>query len=254
MKTLYSSYAEFYEQGATIPQQADNDEVRFFCALTPAESRSVLDIGAAEGKLSVALARKGHSVTAADISNANLERTRQWAEKQNVNISTVSFDAEDTIDAFEGKTYEIVFLNDVVEHFRNPVRALANVRELLKPKGVLYIHTPNCVALHRLKQYIFRPKIRRNFFDPSQLGDFHFQTYDQMTLEKTLNFVGLKVDAMIPTRLAPFTFSKIKRFFPDLSRPLAKLFPHLADTLLFKCSRAEPIDVSAAIRYWESIF
>jgi hypothetical protein len=114
---------------------------------------------------------------------------------------------------------------------------------LLADSGRLFIHTPNVFALDRLLYYLVRPRKRVNFYESRKLWDFHFQTYDYMTLEKTLNFVGYKVESVVPTRLSvPFLFR---------SRRLARLFPFLSDTLLFSCRREAPIDVDRQIAFWE---
>lgn len=61
--------------------------------------------------------------------------------------------------------YEIVFLNQVLEHVADPAALLAQARELLAPEGILYVETPN--ADHRFKDDVFPHTL---FFTPDALA------------------------------------------------------------------------------------
>ncbi len=250
MGDLYTDYETAYDNAADIAQQTDHEEVAFFANLVDRGQRRVADIGCAEGRLVVECARRGHSVTGVDISESFLRQTEALAHTHGVTIETVKADLEQGIDEFKGEVFDTIFLNDVIEHFRNPVAALHNLRKVLVDDGRLIIHTPNCASPGRLKMYVFHPRARLNFYDPAVLGDFHFQTYDQVTLEKTLNFVGLEVERMVPTRFTTLGVHAFARMFKPLPRLIAKTFPHLADTLLFICKKGEPIDVEKQLKYW----
>lgn len=249
---LFSEYKNTYEKASTIPQQNDYEEVLFFAGLVGEGTSEIIDIGCAEGRLVCELAKNGHSVTGADISYDFLEQTKKLAKANNLNIRTALLDIEKDIKHVADNKYDIIFLNDIIEHLRNPVAALHNIRKLMGTESKLYIHTPNCVTPARFKWYLIHPHARINFFDPKELGDFHFSTYDQITLEKTLNFVGLSVNKMIPTRFTSLGIYRIAKIFKNLPYRMARAFPHLSDTLLFECSRCEPIDLNKQLEYWKN--
>jgi ubiquinone/menaquinone biosynthesis C-methylase UbiE len=50
-------------------------------------------------------------------------------------------------------TYDIVTLLHIVEHFPDPLRALQEVRRILKPGGLLFIETPNYLKFYILQRY-----------------------------------------------------------------------------------------------------
>lgn len=252
-KSLLSNYEEYYESASFIPQQHDNTEVRRFADLAgpTGTNLNILDIGCAEGELVVLLAKRGNRVTAADISRSFLEQTAKRAADSGVSVSTIFFDVENDISAFNGKTFDVVYLMDVIEHLRSPAHALANIRELLRDNGTLIIHTPNLCSFALLYRYIrFRTR-RVNFFLPENLGDLHLQGYDYQTLEKVLNFVGLRIEKVLPTLITlplAYRFAWAKPFF----RILSKLFPLISDTLLVRCRKVEPVDMEKQIEYWRN--
>jgi len=60
----------------------------------PAASR-ILDVGGGSGRNAIWLARHGHDVTIADISETGLELARQAAAEANVSIATISMDFDE---------------------------------------------------------------------------------------------------------------------------------------------------------------
>jgi ubiquinone/menaquinone biosynthesis C-methylase UbiE len=50
---------------------------------------------------------------------------------------------------FPDATFRAAMLLDVIEHLRNPVRALAEIRRVLAPSGVLLVATPAWRYGHR---------------------------------------------------------------------------------------------------------
>jgi SAM-dependent methyltransferase len=217
------------------------EEVRFFSNLIGnSKKKRVLDIGAAEGKLSLQLALNGHDVTACDISNAFLKKAMTLCQEFGVSVRFEKCDIEGSGLQIEEK-FDVIFFLDVIEHLKNPINALVNIHGLLSKNGTLFIHTPNSYKILRILQNLTRKKM--NYYDARELWDLHFQTYDYFTLEKTLNFVGFK-STIIPTKITlPFASSILGKF-------LAQRYPSFSDTLLLKCYKHEPINIDEQINHW----
>lgn len=247
---LADNYTELYDCASDIPQQGDNAEVDFFASLPTSDAGSrVLDIGCAEGRLAIALAKRGYKVTGVDISGNFVETARRNATEEDVHIDTHVVDIQQGIGNLAVAQFKTVFLMDIVEHVPNPLKTLRNVRELLSADGELIINTPNAFALHRILWYLRRPRGLMNYFTPERLKDLHLQTYDYLTMEKTLNFAGLRVAKLIANRMTlPLTWS-MKTIDP-IKRALSRLLPVFSDDLLLRVRKCDPIDIEAQLEYW----
>lgn len=244
-KSLASNYAEYYEKAAIFPQQLDARELELFASLAPPGQADILDLGCAEGRLAARLAKAGHRVSIGDVAPSQLKYAQAFAAKAGVSLDgSFACNIEESIEPFGGKRFDAVFFMDVVEHLKNPVQGLILIRSLLKDGGVLILNTPNASTPYRFLWHLFRRGARSiDYSNPDKLGDFHFQTYDYLTLEKTLNFVGLQIEQVVPNRIT------IPRIFS--SRLLARFFPLLSDTLLLKCKKVKPLDLDAQIEHWK---
>lgn len=250
-KSLSENYEEYYDKASIIPQQTDLEEVRLFSSLVRSNrSLEILDIGCAEGRLAVDLALKGHKVTVADVTHHYLNQALQWARENVVEIGAVKCNIEESTDQFHGRRFDVIFFMNIIEHLKNPVFGLVNIRKLMKDEGILFIHTPNVFNFSRFFRYLFKRKKLVDYYDVRNLKDYHFQTYDYMTLEKTLNFIGLKVDKILPTNLTLPIAHYFNIYNNHISKCLSKQFPFLSDTLLLQCRKVSPIDLDEQISYW----
>lgn len=94
----------------------------------------LLDVGAATGTFLEYAKERGWSVSAHDFSEAAAAKLRE----KGIEVST-----RPLAEAFPGKTFEAVSLLDVIEHVLDPAQTLQNVKELLVPRGVLLVNTPD---------------------------------------------------------------------------------------------------------------
>ncbi|MEE9594165.1 MAG: class I SAM-dependent methyltransferase [Candidatus Hydrothermarchaeales archaeon] len=90
--------------------------------------------------------------------------------------------AEDKL-PFNEDFFDIVLLNDVIEHLEDPKLALENILRVLKKEGILYINTPN---LNIIRKTIFK------FADEREHHISLFPHSDLITLLKNLGFKIVK--------------------------------------------------------------
>ena len=251
-KGLADSYEEIYERASAIAQQTDPSEVLFFADLVPKGSKlRILDIGCGEGKLSVLLAQRGHDVTAMDVSEGFLEQARCLAKKNAVTLRTIRMNVENAEPTLPEEKFDVIYLMDVIEHLKAPITGLRNIRGMLKDDGILLVHTPNVFTPSRFANYLKNPQNLTDFSNPKNIGDLHLQTYDFVTLEKTLAFSGFKVLQVVPTKLTlPVLFRFRSRAADRLFRRASRRFPKFSDTLLLRCGKASQLDFDIVLASW----
>lgn len=249
---LLENFKKYYEKACVFPQQMDVKEIEKFSSIVShKQSYKILDMGCAEGKLSIFFAEKGHNVTAADISENQLKIVRNNLKKTKIKLTTIACDIEETREPFKDQKFDYIFFMDIIEHLRSPIKAIMNIRDLLKEDGQLIIHTPNSCMFSRFFRYALRPIKKDNNFDPENLGDLHLQEYNYISLEKLLNFSGLKIIQPVPTNLSIPIFDKFY-LFHSVERVLAKFFPFLSDTLLVICEKTDPINIETLFASWKN--
>lgn len=151
---LKSYYAERYyqtEQGnyrASYPPE----EIAYFAALVARKAAlvaatrgigrpgSMLDVGCGEGFALDWFAKAGWAVEGIDHSVAGVEAMNPQIAAQ-VQAGDLFRLVQDRIDS--GNGYDLVWLNNVLEHVIDPVGLLTSLRRLVKAGGVLVVTVPN---------------------------------------------------------------------------------------------------------------
>jgi len=101
----------------------------------------ILDIGCAAGFALEVLAEQGYEVRGVEISARMAAESARRLGAEKVHQGPL------TDDVFPGETFDIVTLWDVIEHVEDPVALLRQVRERLRPEGILLIETQNVASL-----------------------------------------------------------------------------------------------------------
>ena len=175
-------YSDIYEKTGSIPQFVDRKRLNRFLSLIPKGSYAILDAGCAEGELALELARRGNHVVACDISESFLGQF-QGIEKMHADIE---------IDPLGHEKFDYIFLTDVLEHLRSPVKALENLRIALKDEGSLILNTPNAQWWFNIL-YNWYCRNRILSFDSADITQLHTCTFYQLTLRNLLWFSGFRV-------------------------------------------------------------
>ena len=88
--------------------------------MPPTRPLKLLDIGCGEGKDAVFFARNGYDVTAFDISDAGIEKTKRLAESVGVNVQVFK---ADVLDYRLDTCYDILFSSGVLHYIKPDYRA-----------------------------------------------------------------------------------------------------------------------------------
>ncbi len=107
-----------------------------FLPLKGGGGRKVLEVGCAIGAFSKILSERGFETTAVDISGFIIEKARKLQKDVRFKVLDIEKDIE------INEKYDYIFAFEVLEHLNDPVKALSNMKKLLKKSGVLVFSTP----------------------------------------------------------------------------------------------------------------
>jgi SAM-dependent methyltransferase len=115
----------------------------------------LVDLCAAPGVQSIALARAGYRVTAVDLGEA----LDGWGDSADgsTEAALVRAGVEPVLAGLDAPplpladgAFDVAVLTEVLEHLREyPLRTLAEVRRILRPCGLLVLTTPNASSLQK---------------------------------------------------------------------------------------------------------
>lgn len=104
------------------------------------------------------------------------------------------FNVEEERFPFADAAFAAVFFCEILEHLqRDPVAALAEIKRVLKPDGVLILTTPNAARLENRARLL----AGQNIYDPySGYGPYgrHNREYTRPELEQLLTHAGFAID------------------------------------------------------------
>lgn len=156
----------------------------------------VLDVGCADGDVGRLLQETGNRVSGLDRDEEAAEKARADLER----VVVADLDTSSLLDHFEAASFDVVVLADVLEHLREPERALREATELLREGGRLVLSVPN-VAHGALRLALLQG--RWTYTEAGLLDRTHLHFFTRSSLLQLLEGVGLAVDDLRATVADP---------------------------------------------------
>jgi ubiquinone/menaquinone biosynthesis C-methylase UbiE len=150
------NWEAFWQKKNNLHEVYSNTDrvARNLVRVTNLQNKKVLEIGAGTGRDSLNLVSYGAEVYQLDYASNALKLMREVAQVNGVNIQFIGGDAFGL--PFADGTFDIVFHQGLLEHFREP-RATQLLEEnirVLKNGGMLLIDVPQCYHLYTVMKHI----------------------------------------------------------------------------------------------------
>ena len=173
--------------------------------------RKLLDVGCAGGFLIHEAVHRGWQAEGVELSSFASAYAR---DTLGLNVRTGSLRESD----FAANSFDAVVMDDVIEHFENPLTEVREVYRILKPGGGFLLHTPNAGSPWRTfmgKKWIhLKPDEHLFYFDPS--------TIDTLLSKAGFEFVYAR-GCSKATNLA-YIVGVLEKSIPAVARLVKKMF------------------------------
>ena len=154
--------------------------LKYFKSFQHDKSLKILDIGAGHGAFSKRLYDMGYDVSACDLFPEIFKFDKIECKKADITREL----------PFPDNSFDIAIAVEVSEHINDHERFFKEISRILKPKGQLYLSTPNILSLKSRIHYLFR-----GFF--YSFGKLDLENHDglqhvsSLTLDQ-YNYIALK--------------------------------------------------------------
>ena len=189
-----------------------NTSLALIARLVGSEKR-VLDVGCASGYQAHLLAENGCITTGIEINESAAQIAREVCDR----VHVADIERSHVSEIVAGELYDVVVFGDVLEHLINPLAVLENVRNVLRPNGVVVASIPN------IAHGAIRLALLRGDFDYQPLGildDTHIRFFTYKTLRELFTKAGFEIEEIERTTVDIFSGSDL---LPTLS--LAEFSP-----------------------------
>ncbi len=194
----------------TVPTTAPGPGTRYrnqgnrpLLDLLPAYPGRLLDCGCGPGDNARLLTARGWAVTGITIDRAEQQAAAQYCQR------VYLADLEPGLPAAIGGRFDAVLTSHVLEHLVHPEQLLRDVKEALKPTGVLAVALPNVVA------YTNRLRLLLGRFDYTTTGvmdEGHVRFYTFVTGAQLLQRNGFYV--RVARADGAFPLSRLRHYLP----------------------------------------
>jgi 2-polyprenyl-3-methyl-5-hydroxy-6-metoxy-1,4-benzoquinol methylase len=155
--------------------------------------KRVLDVGASTGFLAEVLTGRGCSVTGIEIDPDAARQAEEFCERVIVgNVEELDLEGE-----IGDETFEVLIFGDVLEHLKDPQRALERFKPFLNPGGHVVASIPN-IAHGSVRLALLRGRFR--YRSLGLLDNTHLRFFTRESVEEMFGGAGFLISEVKRTR------------------------------------------------------
>lgn len=193
-KSNLDAYAENYSTYKGMNEYQAEYSLKYYSRylLWDRPDSSCLELGCADGRMTMELMKKFKRVVAVDGSKVFLntlrQKLRQQPEGERVRCLESYFE-----DLELDEKFDTITMGHILEHVADPVDILKKYKAHLKPDGYLVADVPNARSLHRLAAQ--KMGLIKSIYDLNEtdLAVGHQRVYDLTTFRRDILAAGLKI-------------------------------------------------------------
>ncbi|MFH0777659.1 MAG: class I SAM-dependent methyltransferase [Candidatus Eisenbacteria bacterium] len=116
------------------------------------EGAQILEVGAGSGRDSVSLVKAGGRVFVLDYVESSLSVVKEMARAEGVDVQLVCADATNM--PFRDGTFDVLFHQGLMEHFRDPSPLIEENRRILRKDGAILVDVPQRYHVYTAAKHI----------------------------------------------------------------------------------------------------
>lgn len=230
----YSKYtSEEYSQSVIDEQRYTANDYLSLVSKISGRTGSMLDYGCGNGEHSNIGIQRGWDVVGYDV---DCTIAKIISDKYNFEYLCDPFEEVD----WNNKSFDLVYANQVVEHLKDPIKALKIIHGIVKDDGLVLVAVPNIYSLsRRIKFLIEKMGFRKGKVGKYYDAEHHIFYYNKNSISNMLKVAGFDVIYTANSKKAKLKQNKISKF---IRRNITeKIIPNSA---LFVIAKKVKIDIS----------
>lgn len=149
------NWEKFWDEKSRVTDVYDNTEriVSNLKANADLAGKKILEVGAGTGRDSVMLVNEGASVYVLDYAVNSLKIMETLGKENNLDLHPIQGDAFKL--PIADNSFDVVFHQGLLEHFKNPLPILEENFRVLKPGGFVLVDVPQKYHVYTIIKHIF---------------------------------------------------------------------------------------------------
>jgi len=161
------------------------------------ENKRVVDFGCATGYFAKLLNHRGCTVTGIEIN----QKAARVAENYCTQVIVADLDFVSVKEILPSEEFDVAVFGDILEHLRNPWKALEETKQILKKDGYVVASIPN-IAHGAVRLALLQGRFE--YAESGILDDTHLRFFTRKTVEELFKSSGYFVDAVDRTTVPIF--------------------------------------------------